>query len=64
VAAAGRIYVTDLDGTTIVIAGGEIPRAVALNRLAEPVSASAAIAGKEIFLRGEKHLYCLAELQP
>jgi outer membrane protein assembly factor BamB len=64
VAAAGRIYVTDLDGTTIVIAGGEIPRALSLNRLAEPVSASAAIAGKEVFLRGEKHLYCLAELQP
>ena len=61
VAAAGRIYVTDLDGTTIVLAGGELPRALALNRLPEPVSASAAIAGQELFLRGEKHLYCLAE---
>ena len=61
VAAAGRIYVTDLDGTTIVIASGEIPRVLAVNRLSEPVSASAAIAGKEMFLRGEQHLYCLAE---
>jgi outer membrane protein assembly factor BamB len=60
VAAAGRIYVTDLDGTTIVLARGEIPRVLALNRLSEPVSASAAIAGKEMFLRGERHLYCLA----
>lgn len=61
VAAAGRIYVTDLDGTTIVLARGEIPRVLALNRLSEPVSASAAIAGKELFVRGEKRLYCLAE---
>ena len=61
VAAAGRIYVTDLDGTTIVLSRGEIPRNLALNHLAEPVSASPAIAGKQLFLRGEKHLYCLEE---
>ena len=61
VAAAGRIYVTDLDGTTIVLSRGEIPRNLALNHLSEPVSASPAIAGKQMFLRGEKHLYCLEE---
>jgi outer membrane protein assembly factor BamB len=61
VAAAGRIYVTDLDGTTIVVSRGEIPRTLALNHLAETVSASPAIAGKQLFLRGEKHLYCLEE---
>ena len=61
VAAAGRIYVTDLDGTTIVLCGGEIPRTRALNHLAETISASPAIAGKQLFLRGEKHLYCLEE---
>lgn len=61
VSAAGRIYVTDLEGTTLVMTTGEIPRALALNKLNEPISASAAIAGRELFLRGEKHLYCLAE---
>jgi outer membrane protein assembly factor BamB len=61
VSAAGRIYVTDLEGTTLVMTAGEIPRAIALNKLGEPVSASAAIAGGEIFLRGDRHLYCLAE---
>ena len=61
VAAAGRIYVTDLDGVTLVISGGEIPRLLSLNRLAEPISASAAIAGSHIFLRGEQHLYCLQQ---
>lgn len=59
VAAAGRVYVTDLEGKTIVITAGETPRALAVNHLGEPVSASAAIAGKQLFLRGDKHLYCL-----
>ena len=61
VAAAGRIYVTDLDGATVVVSSGEIPRLLSLNHLSEPISASAAIAGRELFLRGAKSLYCLAE---
>jgi outer membrane protein assembly factor BamB len=61
VAAAGRIYVTDLEGATVVISAGETPRLLSLNRLSESISASAAIAGREMFLRGEKHLYSLAE---
>jgi hypothetical protein len=61
VAAAGRIYVTDLDGTTIVIKSGPAPRVLSLNRLAEPISASAAIAGRQLILRGEKHLYGLED---
>ena len=62
VAAAGRIYVTDLDGTTVVVSSGDVLRLVALNHLSEPISASAAIAGRQLFLRGEKNLYCLAEV--
>jgi len=62
VAAAGRIYVTDLEGATIVVSSGAVPRLLALNRLSEPISASAAIAGQQMFLRGEKHLYCLEDL--
>ena len=61
VAAAGRVYVTDLNGATAVIAAGEIPRLLAINRLGEPIAASAALAGRELFLRGEKHLYAIAE---
>jgi outer membrane protein assembly factor BamB len=61
VAAAERVYITDLDGTTLVIKSGAAPRVLALNRLSEPISASAAIAGRQLFLRGEKHLYCLEE---
>jgi outer membrane protein assembly factor BamB len=61
VAAAKRIYITDLTGGTVVVQSGEVPRLLSLNRLSEPISASAAIAGRELFLRGDKHLYALAE---
>jgi outer membrane protein assembly factor BamB len=61
VGAARRVYITDRRGTTIVISHDQIPRVLAVNRLDDVISASAAIAGKELFLRGEKNLYCLAE---
>jgi outer membrane protein assembly factor BamB len=61
VAAAGRVYVTDLEGTTIVLSAGPIPRPIALNRLGDAVSASPALAGRQMFLRGETFLYCLEE---
>lgn len=61
VAAAGRLYITDREGTTLVMSVGEKPQAVALNRLDDQFSASAALVGREMILRGEKSLYCLAE---
>jgi outer membrane protein assembly factor BamB len=62
VGAAGRIYVTSRDGITQVMSHGErIPKMLAVNRLDEQISASAAIAGRELFLRGEHHLYCITE---
>ncbi len=59
VGAAGRVYVTDLRGDTLVISHDANPRVLARNRLGEPVSASAALAGTQLFLRGDKHLFCL-----
>ncbi len=61
VAAGDYVYVTDLEGTTMVIQSGEVPRALAVNQLDEPVSASVAIAGNQLFIRGEEHLYCIGE---
>ncbi len=61
VAASGRVYVTDLDGTTAVISHSDIPRVLAVNQLEEPIAASAALAGRELFLRGKGYLYCIAE---
>ncbi len=62
VAAAGRIYITSRDGVTQVMSHGEpTPKSLAINRLDDNIRASAAIAGRELFLRGERYLYCIAE---
>ena len=61
VAAAGRIYVTDRNGKTLVISNDAEPKALALNELDDRFSASAALVGDAIFLRGEKSLYCIAK---
>jgi outer membrane protein assembly factor BamB len=60
VAAADRVYVTDRDGSTAVIQHGDIPRVLTINRLNDRFSASAALAGREIYLRGEQFLYCIS----
>ncbi len=59
VAAAGRIYVTDRNGKTLVMSNDSEPKALTLNKLDDRFSASAALVGDAIFLRGEKFLYCI-----
>ncbi len=61
VAAANRIYITDLDGMTMVLSHEQQPRVLSMNQLNDSFSASAAIVEKEIYLRGLKRLYCIAE---
>jgi outer membrane protein assembly factor BamB len=60
VAAADRIYITDLEGATIVLSHADPPRLLAHNRLPDSFAASAALVGGDLFLRGQKYLYCLA----
>jgi outer membrane protein assembly factor BamB len=61
VGAAGRIYVTARDGTTVVLRHDEENSPLAVNHLDDSFSASPAMVGRELYLRGEKFLYCLAE---
>lgn len=65
VSAAGRVYVTDRSGLTVVLrhvaAGSGELEVLARNTLDDRFSASAALVGRELFLRGEQFLYCLAE---
>lgn len=61
VAAKGRLYLTDRTGTTLVISHADKPKVLAENRIEDGVSASAAIADKSLFLRGEHFLYHLGE---
>jgi outer membrane protein assembly factor BamB len=59
VAAAGRIYLVDRDGTTLVLRQGDRLEVLAVNPLDDPVDASPALVGPHLFLRGERYLYCI-----
>ncbi len=61
VAAGGRIYITGRNGTTLVLKRGPKYEILSSNALDDEFSASPAIAGDEIFLRGEHALYCIAQ---
>jgi outer membrane protein assembly factor BamB len=61
VGAAGRIYITGRDGATVVLRHDSANATLAVNRLEDSFSASPALADRELYLRGERLLYCLAE---
>jgi outer membrane protein assembly factor BamB len=61
VGAAGRVYFSSREGTTLVIKNQPALEVLAINKLPESIDASPAIVGHEMFLRGKQHLYCLAE---
>lgn len=61
VGAAGRLYITGRDGTTVVLRQDADNAVLSVNRLDDSFSASAALGGRELYLRGERFLYCLAE---
>ena len=59
VGAAGRVYVTDLDGTTLVVRHSGSPEILAQNQLDDSFSASPVPLGDQLYLRGERYLYCI-----
>jgi outer membrane protein assembly factor BamB len=63
VGAAGRVYFVGRDGETTVLERAEELKVLATNQLDEGCETSPAIVGKQLFLRGKKHLYCLEEGQ-
>lgn len=60
VAAAGRVYLTGRDGVTLVIKDGPGLELLATNKLDENFDATPALAGTDLFLRGQEALYCLS----
>ncbi len=56
-----RLYVTSRDGTTVVLAAGPTFEVLATNTLDDGFDASPAIVDGEIYLRGQRYLYCIAE---
>lgn len=61
VAAGGHVYLTGRGGTTVVLEDAEQVKIVASNSVGEPVDATPAPVGNELFIRGQKHLFCIAE---
>jgi outer membrane protein assembly factor BamB len=59
--AAGRIYIVDREGTGLVLDGGDGLEPLARNRLDDSFSASPAIVGEWLILRGERHLYGISK---
>ena len=61
VAADGMIYFTALDGSTTIIKASDDFQVVAKNKLDEDVAASFALSGGKIYIRGDKHLWCVGK---
>lgn len=59
--AGDRLYLTDREGTTLVLRLSDRVEVLATNRLGEPVDASPAISGKDLFLRASGAVFCLSE---
>ena len=61
VAADGRLYITARDGATVVLRHNGDNTLLAVNHLNDIFSASPALVDHELYLRGERFLYCIKE---
>ena len=61
VGASDRVYYVGRDGSTLVLNKGKKFEVLATNVLDEPVDATPALAGEEIFIRSDRSLYCIGE---
>ncbi len=59
VAFGGLLLLTSEDGETFVVRAGPKHEVIRTNSIGEPVYASAALANKTIYIRGEKHLFAI-----
>jgi hypothetical protein len=57
----GLAYLLADDGTMKIVRPGKELEVVAENKLGESCYASPAVAGDQLFIRGEKHLYCISK---
>ena len=59
VGASGRVYFPGREGTTVVIRNSPTLEVLATNVLDDGFDASPALVDREIYLRGNKYLYCI-----
>ena len=61
IATGGFVYLTDRNGTTVVIKDSAEFEIVATNSVEETVDATPAPVDRELFIRSQKHLFCIKE---
>ena len=61
VLAGGRIYIASRNGKVVVIKQGTQFELLATNELDDSFSASPVIVNDELYLRGDRYLYCITE---
>jgi outer membrane protein assembly factor BamB len=61
ISAAGRVYLTDQSGTTVVLKAADSFEVLSINKLNDKVDASPVAVGKQLFLRSHGALYCIEE---
>ncbi len=59
IAAGGHVYLTGRSGTTTVIKDSDKLQIVSSNSVGETVDATPAPVDDELFIRGERHLFCI-----
>jgi outer membrane protein assembly factor BamB len=60
IAANGHVYLTGRSGKTVVIKDSNKLEVVATNSLGEGIDATPAPVDNELFIRGERHLFCIS----
>jgi hypothetical protein len=61
VAAAGHVYLVGRNGNAVVIKDADTLEVESVNLLNDPIDASPAAVGKQLFLRSRQNLYCIEE---
>lgn len=61
IAAGGYVFLTGRSGTTVVIKDADQLEVVSTNSVGETVDATPAPVGNQLFIRGEKHLFCIGD---
>jgi outer membrane protein assembly factor BamB len=59
--AADRMYIVDREGTSVVLDLKPEPVPLSVNSLEDSFSASPVAVGRDLYLRGQSHLYCIRE---
>jgi hypothetical protein len=55
------VYLSDRGGSIVVIEDSGTLKVLSSNDVGEGVDATPALAGRELFVRGEKHLFCFSD---